>query len=369
MSMSMYKNEINVAIAGLGFGLSVHLPAIDSNKAIKPVAFWHPNKEKLDVACKNYNLKGFSDWNCLIGDKEIDAIIIATPPKPRFNLAKEALLAGKHLLLEKPVGLNAEEVSELNRIAITNHLSVAIDFEYRAVPIFMKAKRMLEQGAIGEPWLIKLDWIMSSRADVSRPWNWYSNQEEGGGVIGALGTHAFDMLHWLFGPISNVSALMSTSISHRTDPSTNKVKLVTSEDVALAQLQIRKQPKDIPVQLSLSAVSLQGRGCWIEIYGSEGTLLIGSDNQKDYVHGFSLFYGIKGQPLKNISPDPDQAFPTTWTDGRIAPVARIQEWWLESIKTGKPMVPGLLEGLASQVVCDRLKESASSGQRLSTQNL
>jgi hypothetical protein len=46
-------------------------------------------------------------------------------------------------------------------------------------------------------------------------------------------------------------------------------------------------------------------------------------------------------------------FPTTWSDGRVAPVARIQSWWSESIKAGSPMIPGLSEGLASQKACDQ----------------
>lgn len=115
---------------------------------------------------------------------------------------------------------------------------------------------------------------------------------------------------------------------------------------------------EIPVQVTLSAVARQGRGYWIEIYGSKGTLVLGSDNQKDYVHGFGLWFTKLGEQPKAISADPDLAFKKTWTDGRIAPVARLQSWWAESIETGKPMIPGLAEGFTSQEVCDEIRESA-----------
>ena len=69
------------------------------------------------------------------------------------------------------MALHADQVAELQRLAIKKRLSVAVDFEYRAVPLFMQAKRLLDQGIVGTPWLVKLDWLMSSRANSSRPWN------------------------------------------------------------------------------------------------------------------------------------------------------------------------------------------------------
>ncbi len=367
--MSKNQSPIGVAIAGLGFGEAVHLPALKANPELMPVALWHPNSERLHKACQEHDLTGYNEWSALLADQKVEAIILATPPGPRFELAREALTAGKHLLLEKPVALHADQVAALQRLAIGSRLSVAVDFEYRAVPLFMQAQRLLAKGAVGTPWLVKLDWLMSSRANASRPWNWYSQAEAGGGVIGALGTHAFDILHWLCGPTSSVNGLLSTSIRKRPDPKSGESIEVSSEDVALAQLKLdTAQGSDLPAQVSLSAVALQGRGCWLEIYGSKGSIVLGSDNQKDYVHGFNLWAAAAGEPLKNINADADLVFPNTWIDGRIAPVAKLQGWWAESIRSGHPMVPGLAEGWASQQVCDKLRDSAASGQRLTIQS-
>lgn len=194
------KQGIGVAIAGLGFGESVHLPAIKAGKCLKPLGIWHPRSKRLNESSNKNLIPAFENWNLLLKNSQVEAIILATPPAPRFKLAIEALEAGKHLLLEKPVALNSHEIEELQRKAIQKNLSVAVDFEYRAVPLFMQAERMISQGLVGDPWLVKLDWLMSSRANTSRPWNWYSDKDIGGGVLGALGTHAFDTLHWLFGP-------------------------------------------------------------------------------------------------------------------------------------------------------------------------
>jgi len=214
----MSLQPIGVAVAGLGFGEKVHLPALQANPDLCPVALWHPRQERLDAATAAHGLKGFSDWDALLADPAVEAVIIATPPEPRFALARQALEAGKHLLLEKPIALHADQARELQRLAIARGLSVAVDYEYRAVPLFMQAERLLRAGVIGTPWLVKLDWLMSSRADRSRGWNWYSQASKGGGVIGALGTHALDMLAWLVGPVASVAALNSVSIRERPDP-------------------------------------------------------------------------------------------------------------------------------------------------------
>ncbi len=363
---AMSSNKISIGLAGLGFGESVHLEALKVSDCLSPIGIWHHRKERLEESSKKNNLRSYLEWENLIGDKNIEGVIIATPPSTRFTLAEKALKAGKHLLLEKPVGLNAEEVASLQRLAMKNNLTVAVDFEYRAVPLFMQLKRLIESDIIGKPWLVKFDWLMSSRADQSRPWNWYSEAKEGGGVIGALGTHAFDIINWVFGQTTSVNALISTSIKNRIDPSSNQSRLVTSEDIALAQLEVISSKHDsyLPVQISLSAITRKGRGCWIEVYGENGTIILGSENQKDYVHGFNLWLSVKGEKERQITPDEDLSFARTWTDGRIAPVLRVHNWWAQSILSRQPMIPGLSEGWSSQIICDKVKESSENGMKL-----
>ena len=363
-TLSSHPQPIGVAIAGLGFGEAVHLPALQANPGMKAMALWHPRQARLDQACANHNIQGTTDWDALLANSDVEAVIITTPPAVRFDLARRALEAGKHLLLEKPVALEAGQVAELQRIAMAKRLSVAVDFEYRAVPLFMQAARLLKAGAIGTPWLVKYDWLMSSRANASRPWSWYSDLSQGGGVIGALGTHAFDTLHWLIGPVCGLHALHHTAIQQRPDAS-GQLQPVDAEDVALiqARLQLADGSGTVPAQVSLASVARNGRGCWLEVYGSEGSLTLGSDNQKDYVHGFSLCISQNGEAPKVVQPDADFHFTTTWSDGRIAPVARLQGWWADSIRNGRPMVPGLAEGLISQRACDEAQASHRSWSR------
>ena len=348
---------LRVAIAGLGFGEKVHLPALRDCPATEPVALWHPRQQRLDAACACASLPGTTDFEALLGDPGIDAIVIATPPEPRQKLASAALRAGKHLLLEKPVALESAEVEELQRLAIQQRLCVAVDFEYRAVPLFQHLAALLDQGVLGEPWLVTLDWLMSSRADASRPWTWYSEAASGGGVLGALGTHAFDMLHWLIGPSSRLQARLSTAIRQRPLIDTpGTLAPVDAEDIALIQLDLQDRwGRSVPGQVALASVTRQGRGCWLELHGSEATMVLGSSNQSDYVHGFQLWLARPGEALRPVEPSPDLFYPRTWEDGRIAPVRRLIGWWAEAIQQGRPMIPGLAEAVSSQRCCDLAK--------------
>ncbi|MEB3235485.1 MAG: Gfo/Idh/MocA family oxidoreductase [Cyanobacteriota bacterium] len=359
----MSTTPLRVAIAGLGFGEKVHLEALRSNPNWDPVSLWHPRADRLAQACAAHGLQGSTCFDELLADPSLDAVVIATPPAPRQELARAALEAGKHLMLEKPVALDAAAVADLQRLALSRGLTVAVDFEYRAVPLFQQLANLLQQGVLGDPWLVKLDWLMASRADASRPWSWYSSRELGGGVLGALGTHAFDLLHWLVGPSQSLSAQLSTAIRQRPHPQSGAPTTVDAEDIALIQLQLLgPSGQTVPAQMNLASTTRAGRGCWLEIYGSEATLVLGSDNQADYVHGFGLWMARPGEPLRPVAADPSLAFRRTWGDGRIAPVERLHGWWAEAIRTGSPMVPGLLEAHSSQQCCDQALRQGHGAQ-------
>ena len=363
MAEPLAKAPLRVAVAGLGFGAAVHLPALRDCPDTEPVARWHPRQERLDEVCRGADLPGFTDFGAMLADPALDAVVIATPPAARFALAQAALRAGKHLLLEKPVALHSDQVLALQKLALQQGCAVAVDFEYRAVPLFQQLAALLAAGALGEPWLVKLDWLMGSRADASRPWSWYSQAAAGGGVLGALGSHAFDMLHWLVGPSRRLQACLGTAIAERPLGNGGPMASVDAEDIALVQLQLADGwGRSVPAQLSLASVARHGRGCWLELHGSEATFVLGSPNQADYVHGFRLWRGRPGEPeLTELTPDPALAFPRTWSDGRIAPVRRLIGYWAAAIGEGRPMVPGLAEAAASQRCCDAARE-AGGGQ-------
>lgn len=217
---------------------------------------------------------------------------------------------------------------------------------------------MLSQGYVGQKRLIKIDWLVSSRADASRPWNWYSRKDQGGGALGALGSHTFDYISWLFGSVRCLSAHLSTAIPLRPDPVTGELKPVDADDTCMLMLELAD---GTACQVCISACTFQGRGHWVEVYGDRGTLVLGSDNQKDYVHGFRLWASQAGQPLVEVKIPSDLAFPQTYTDGRIAPFIRVVDQWLQAIDQGEAIEPSLQAGVYSQLLMDLTHQSHSNG--------
>ena len=139
----------------------------------------------------------------------------------------------------------------------------------------------IRDSILGDIYLVKLDWLMGSRSDPKRSWNWYSLEEKGGGVIGALGTHAFDMLNWFFGESINVSGKLATSIKKRPVPNSSYLNDVTSEDVCLANIEISNYSSNIiPCQVSLSSISKNGRGFSLEYMEAKVHLFLKARTKK-----------------------------------------------------------------------------------------
>ena len=233
-----------------------------------------------------------------------------------------------------------------------------MDFEFRFVPAWQLLAEYLAEGYVGQKRLVKIDWLVSSRADAQRPWNWYAQKDKGGGALGAVGSHAFDYISWLFGPVRRLCAQLSTAIPERPDPlDGGLLKPVNADDTCLVMLELTD---GTPCQLCISSVTYQGRGHFVEVYGDRGTLVLGSDNQKDYVHGFRLFAAPAGKSLMEVEIPSRLAFPQSYTDGRLAPFIRVVDRWVQGIDTGKVMTPSLMEGVYSQVLMDLTHQSSET---------
>jgi predicted dehydrogenase len=233
-------------------------------------------------------------------------------------------------------------------------VKAVVDFEFRFVPGWQLFTELLASGYVGNKRLIKIDWLGSSRADTSRPWNWYSSQEKGGGALGSLGSHAFDYIYWLFGPVRRLSAYLSTAIPNRIDPSSGQLKPVETDDNCLLSLELAD---GTPCQLNISAVVHAPRTHWVEVYGDRGTLVLGSENQKDYIHGFRVWGSQVGQPFTEIEIPQQLMFSQNFTDGRISAFIRVVDQWLQGIDQKQSVVPSLREGVYSQLLMDLSHQS------------
>ena len=358
--MTHSEATLGVAIAGTGFGQKIHLPVLQQHHRTRPIALFHRTIAKAQAIAQHhqipYALDSFAEMVAL---PEVQAVMVSTPPFLHYDMAHRVLAAGKHLLLEKPVTMTVQEAEALQAVADRTGAIVAVDFEFRMVPAWQRLAELLAEGVVGQKRLVKIDWMASSRADASRPWNWYAQQSHGGGALGAIGSHTFDYIHWLFGPVQRLFANLITSVAERPDPIGGGLKRVDSDDICQILLELAD---GTPVQVCLSSTTYQGRGHWVEVYGDRGTLVLGSDNQADYIHGFKLWYAPAGQPLQELDIPDRLAFPQTYDDGRMAAVLRVVDRWVQGIDQGQAIAPSLREGIVSQRLMDLAHESHDRGQ-------
>ena len=371
-------SKIGVAVVGTGFGQKVHIPGFQAHHRTEVVAVYHRNLDKAQAIASAQNIPyACNSIEDIVAISEVAGVSISTPPFLHFEMAKIVLQAGKHLLLEKPTTLTVNEARELYQLAnrssqntINPGISRSIatmDFEFRFIPAWQMLAELLAAGYVGEKRLIKIDWLVSSRADANRPWNWYSQKDRGGGVLGAIGSHVFDYINWLFGPPQRLSGQLITGISARPDPNDwGNLKSVDADDSCTLMLELAG---GTPCQVCLSSVTYQGRGHWVEIYGSNGTLVLGSANQQDYVHGFRLWGSQGGESIAEIKIPQRLEFPQVYPDGRIAPFIRVVDKWVEAIDAGESLIPSLREGVYSQLLMDLTQESNATGTWVDIPNL
>jgi predicted dehydrogenase len=357
---SIEQQAIGVAVVGTGFGEKIHIPGFQEHPRTQLVTVYNRDLDKAKALASTHNIPHVCDrLEDALALPDVAAVSISTPPFLHYEMAKTALQAGKHLLLEKPTTLSAVEARELYQLAAAKGVVAMMDFEFRFVPAWQLLAEYLAEGYVGQKRLVKIDWLVSSRADAQRPWNWYAQKDKGGGALGAVGSHAFDYISWLFGSVRRLCAQLSTAIPERPDPKDGgRLKPVDADDTCLLMLELAD---GTPCQLCISSVTYQGRGHFVEVYGDRGTLILGSDNQKDYVHGFHLLAAPAGKSLTPVEIPKRLAFSQTYTDGRLAPFIRVIDQWVQGIDAGKAMTPSLREGVYSQLLMDLTHQSHETG--------
>ncbi len=354
----MAQFPIGIGIVGTGFGQKIHIPGFQAHPKTQLIAVYHRDLDTARAIAAEHDIpQAYRTVDELANDPKVHAVSISTPPFLHYEMARTVINSGKHLMLEKPTALSLKEAEDLQTLAEVKGVVTCLDFEFRYVPAWQRLAELLEEGFVGRPRLVKIDWLVPGRASPERAWNWYSQKDLGGGVLGAVGSHALDYVTWLFGPIKRLCAQLSTGVTQRPDPKTETLKPVDSDDTCQMMLELED---GTPVHAVFSAATYGGRGHWIEIYGDRGTVILGSDNLKDYVHGFRLWAGEAGQPLQEIEIPSRLRFGHVYPDGRLAPFIRVVDHWINDIAQGRSTPPSLAEGVYAQKLMDLVHQSNQS---------
>ena len=228
-------NQIGVAVVGTGFGQKVHIPGFQNHPRTELVAIHNRDLTKAKAIADEHKVfYAYDSLDKILSLPEVDAVSISTPPFLHYEMAKKVLEAKKHLLLEKPMAMNVNQVKELYHLAQAQGVTATADFEFRYVPAWMSLAEHLADDYVGKKRLIKIDWLVTSRANPKRDWNWYSRQDLGGGALGSIASHSFDCINWLFGSVAKLSGYLNTAIPERPDHNDGGIiKPVDADDTCL----------------------------------------------------------------------------------------------------------------------------------------
>ncbi|MCC6458459.1 MAG: Gfo/Idh/MocA family oxidoreductase [Caldilineaceae bacterium] len=271
------QSAIRVGFIGAGWTERIQIPTYRlAGLTAQAICASRPENAKR-VATNLEIPEVYNSWQELLRSDTIDLVSIVTPPHLHAEIAIATLRAGKHVICEKPTALNVAEAENMFAAAqaVPNQLAI-IDHELRFHPQRAHLRRLAREGYIGNPLYIELDSLYSRQLDREKPWSWHSNADQGGGSLGALGSHLIDLARWLVGRIDGLSAQLQTGHFLRPDPQGNGSRRVSSDDAAHLMLQFGSA---VQGRIAVNDLYPSDRGMSVLMVGTEGALKIDNEDR------------------------------------------------------------------------------------------
>ena len=326
------SQDLRVGFVGSGFARRVQLPALAFVPGATATAIASSHRANAEAAAREFGIAHvFADGEDLVRSPDVDLVIVSSTPDSHARYAIAALAAGKHVLCEKPMALDAFDAAQMVTASEEHPDRLAwIDHELRYEPNRRRARELIRSNAIGELRHIELSLKPYLRGDgrpqaFDAPWNWWFDSTRGGGILGAVGSHLIDLCRfWSGSEITYIAGLAETFVKQRTDDR-GAIRPVTADDFASAVLRTKS---GAVATISLSTVAHHGPDHLGQVTGSDGTLLLSGETK--------LELGKPGGPLEDISA-PDDLWGKTKTNNMWArSFVRLLREMVHVIRGGTP---------------------------------
>lgn len=264
-----------VGLIGLGEIGQVHAAAVQRSRKARLVAVADTAPELL-VPFVTQGVRGYRDGGELIADADVGTVCVCLPHYLHFPVTLEAIRAGKHVLVEKPLTTSLEEGQQLVDAAAAAGVSLGVSHNQVFYAAHAEAKRLIDGGAIGRPVLIRLRLGLGPRFGGWRD----SPDQAGGGLLADAGVHRLYLALNFFGPVREVRAVLDAP---RQQGETFAVVIMVFESGALGLIEANHHgpPGTIDDE--------------IEIAGSEATIRLAGVE--------SLFFGYRSGPALSMFRD------------------------------------------------------------------
>ncbi len=265
---------IRVGIIGAGYIADfVHIPGLLHCPDAKVVAICDRKREAAEAQAARHGIPTVvTDYRRIVEDQTIDAVVICVPNSLHRQMALEAIAAGKHVLCEKPLGLNLAQARDMTSALSQAGRRGLVAFTYRYAPCIRYARHLVTAGHIGT--------VRQMRAlfAIAAPdtWlEWRSMGAEAGGALVDLGSHLLDYGRWLVGEVSSLAAMAKTFIPERPLADGAEMRAVDVDDAAAVLLEFENGATGtIEVTRMAKGLGRRERGhVHLELNGTEGTIV------------------------------------------------------------------------------------------------
>ena len=346
-----------VGIIGVGFGAQVHAPGFRS-EGWEVAAICSRSLDKAKKAAAEGGIPdAYADPRQLIGRADLDAVSIITPPGAHHALSLAALAAGKHVLCEKPFAMDAEQARAMVEAAAKSKRTAMIAHEFRHTPQRAYIRQLLHEGYIGRFRLCTIELFLDRYVTPEpRPYTWLARRSEGGGLLGALGSHYIDALRDWFGEVASVSGRLETL---RPDCSEEgRIVQADSDDTFAFTLTFRNGGS---ATMIASFATTPSRGARLVVMGDRGTLIAEQSGPNPMEDGV-VIASRDGSPLQPL-PTPPQYTPfKDARDHRLMAFRLLVRDFTRGVEEGASPAPNFSDGLRCQEVLDAVRESSASGR-------
>ena len=310
-----------------------------------------------------------TDWRKLIARDDIDAVDICVPNNLHKEIAIACAEAGKMILCEKPIALDAAEGEEMCEAVEKAGVANMVWYNYRRVPAVTFAKEIISRGDLGRIFHYRAnflqDWTISEDLPQGGAALWRLDAKAAGsGVTGDLLAHCIDTAIWLNGAINNVSAMTETFVKERMHTETGKVEPVGIDDACAFMCRFGNG------SLGLFESTRYARGhkalYTFEINGEHGSLRwdLHDLNRLEYFN-HNDEGTVRGWRSIHVSDGDHPYLGNWWVPGLCLGyehsfVHQVADF-LKGLETGEPASPTFRDALETQKVCDAVLSSAQSG--------
>lgn len=266
---------LRVGILGLGVMGSVMAAAFRRSDDWSLAAVYDPDPRRVNDVLDGTGASDLRVGEQYLSDPALlglDVVAIATPPAHHAVPAIAALRAGVHVVCEKPLALTPAEGRRMVAVAQSAGRVAAVDLQQRYNPVRRRLRELLREGYVGTPRFALFE--IAAPELHERGWTWLASAENGGGVLREYGSHAVDLVRWLFGEVRAARGATRVVDDQRTDPDGAR-RPATADDGAAFILEVGD---GLLVSVVLTNLA-RARGRRIEVHGDAGSLILEDDTQ------------------------------------------------------------------------------------------